>query len=65
MGRRPRAAHAPSQKAANRAQLRSPGERTNAQSRPGTSCVSSAAAPGRPASWPRPFTSFRTARSKD
>jgi hypothetical protein len=34
-------------------------------SRPGTSCASSAAAPGRPASWPRPSTSFRLARSKD
>jgi hypothetical protein len=32
MGRRPQAVHAPSQKAANRAQLRSP-ERTNAQFR--------------------------------
>jgi len=57
-----RGRHKPaSQKAANRAhaQLRSPGERANAQLKPGTSCASSAAAPGRPASWLRPSTSFK------
>ena len=56
-----------SQKAANRAhaQLRSPGERAHASSKPGASCANSAAARGRPASWPRPSTSVRPARPKD
>ena len=57
-----------SQKQANKAhaQLRAPGERANAQlktgSRPGESSVSSAAAPGAPASSPRPSTYCRSAR---
>ena len=34
-------------------------------SKPGASCANSAAARGRPASWPRPSTSFRPARPKD
>jgi len=56
-----------SQKEANRthAQLRSPGERANAQLKTCTSCASSAAAPGRPGSWPKPSTSSRPARSPD
>ena len=54
-------------KAANRAhaQLRSPGERANAQLKTWRILRSSAAAPGRPGSWPRPSTSFRPARSQD
>src|SRR5689334_13227673 len=55
-----------SQKAANRAhaRLRAPGEPTPS-SKPGTSCASSAAAPGAPGSSPRPSMSFRPARCKD
>ena len=59
-----------SQKAANRAhaKLRAPGERANAQlktgSRPGEFCASSAAAPGAPASSPRPSTHCSSARHK-
>jgi hypothetical protein len=34
-------------------------------SRPGTSCASSAAAPGRPGASPRPSTSFKPERSED
>ena len=34
-------------------------------SRPGASCANSAAARGRPGSWPKPSTSFRPARSED
>ena len=34
-------------------------------SSPGGSCVSSAAVPGAPGSWPRPSMSFRPAKSKD
>ena len=34
-------------------------------SKPGASCANSAAARGRPASWPRPSTSFRPARPND
>ena len=56
-----------SQKEANRAhaRLRSPGERANAQLKPGASCANSAAALGVPGSWPRPSTSFRLAKSED
>jgi hypothetical protein len=56
-----------SQKDANRAhaRLRAPGERANAQLKPGTSCVSSAAAPGAPDNSPRPSTSFKPAKSED
>jgi DDE superfamily endonuclease len=56
-----------SQKAANRAhaRLRSPGERANAQLKPGASCENSAAAPGRPGTWPKPSTYFKPARTKD
>ena len=55
-----------SQKQANRAhaKLRAPGERANASSRPGESSASSAAAPGAPASSPRPFTYCRSAKHK-
>jgi hypothetical protein len=50
-----------SQKQANRAHagLRSPGERANAQLKPGASCVSSAATRAAPASSPKPSTPFR------
>ncbi len=34
-------------------------------SRPGASCANSAAAPGKPDSWPKPSTSFKPARSQD
>jgi hypothetical protein len=56
-----------SQKAANRAHatLRSPGERANAQLKPGASCENSAAAPGRPGNSPKPSTYFKPARTKD
>jgi hypothetical protein len=56
-----------SQKAANRAhaKLRGPGERVNAQLKPGASCANSAAAPGRPGNWPKPSTSFKSARPKE
>src|SRR5215472_15812946 len=56
-----------SQQAANRAhaQLRSPASAPTPSSKPGASCANSAAARGRPASWPAPSTSFRAARPKD
>ena len=44
------------------AKLRGPGERANAQLKPGASCANSAAAPGRPGSSPRPSTSCKPAR---
>jgi DDE superfamily endonuclease len=63
----PRAEQARLQKSANRAhaKLRAPGERASAQLKPGTSCASSAAAPGAPGTSLRPSTSCRPARSKD
>lgn len=56
-----------SQKAANRAhaQLRSPGERANAQLKTGASCGNAAAARGRPGNSPKPSTSSKPARTKN
>src|SRR5262249_20983504 len=56
-----------SQKEANRAhaQLRSPGERANAQLKTWRILRKLRCCRGRPASWPRPSTSFRPARPKD
>ena len=42
-----------------------PGNAPPPSSRPGASCVNSAAAPGRLASWPKRSTSFRTASAED
>jgi hypothetical protein len=56
-----------SQRVANRAhaKLRGPGERANAQLKPGASCVNSAAAHGRPGNSPKPSTSCKPARPED
>ncbi len=56
-----------SQKAANRAhaQLRSPGERANAQLKTWHILRKLRCCPWRPGSWPRPSTSFKPARSQD
>ena len=52
-------------KDANRvhARLRPPVNAPMPSSSPGTSCVSSAAVPGAPGSWPRPSTSFRLTKA--
>ncbi|GAA1956820.1 hypothetical protein GCM10009754_28510 [Amycolatopsis minnesotensis] len=54
-----------SQRDANRAHARprGPGERANAQLKPGTSYANSAAAPDAPANSPKPSTSYKTTRS--
>jgi hypothetical protein len=56
-----------SQKDANRAMPSCdlPASAPTPSSRTGTSCASSAAAPGRPGSWLRPSTSFKPTRSQD
>ena len=55
-----------SQKDANRAhaQLRSRASAPTPSSRPGASCANSAAAPGKPGSWPKRSTSFKRTRSR-
>jgi hypothetical protein len=56
-----------SQKAANRAhaKLRSPSSAPTPSLKPGASCGNSVAAPGRPGTWPKPSTYFKSAGTKD
>ncbi len=72
--RRSRPGSVPGAEQARRAEGRQPGPMPSCDlpasaptpsSRTGTSCASSAAAPGRPGSWPRPSTSFKPTRSQD